>query len=659
MVNTEINSIITKDFTTKYSEFIFLGSILYKTNQQDLLKEFFNFKELKQIKVDKDTTYKFIKAVFSKQSSHERYQSALSEYFEITSQIFEYLLDNSINKLTTKQYFEAMPWAYSYANMNVKYYIIQQIAQLFFKELKVNREINALISDAHKFSTYKKANNLQNFTQFLLNFLETPEVRNFIGYIQDYKLDFSGSGQILISILINDPSFLDFAGVHKIDINFIGGYDKILKVFKERYEQNSTYVDIENLLNLIQDSQLREGVRNIIFSRSLVKNDLMVKGYSGTKYGSALKIENRIKDYLIYNAYNIYFQDYNLVKQIGKTSHKIAVELDKIIEELCPMISKRYLKLMNSFVADIKKTSNKDNGILIVNPIVTFNINPKEKAVIQIKLTRINEKTKKLLRDSRRKISYYTPETNFRKLKSSLGADIIQSFDAVVAYYIKRICKMLNPKLYIATIFDAFIFSQHLDINTFRNICRLACQLAMKPTFVNNILCLNNLPSNDFYASFDKNIFDSVDNNVLEKIIENDFIYYVINNQSQWFKELKDIQAEIRLNTKFFVKSIKYLSGKEKLEYEKYIENMLKRPRIKEIHKHYTVFGKPPQNREKLPDIKMLKDIEVLEESYKVKFVLQKIINALQILHENFYNITSNSVMHKLLEIMNNDDFIK
>ena len=86
---------------------------------------------------------------------------------------------------------------------------------------------------------------------------------------------------------------------------------------------------------------------------------------------------------------------------------------------------------------------------------------------------------------------------------------------------------------------------------------------------------------------------------------------------------------------------------------------MLKRPRIKEIHKHYTVFGKPPQNREKLPDIKMLKDIEVLEESYKVKFVLQKIINALQILHENFYNITSNSVMHKLLEIMNNDDFIK
>jgi hypothetical protein len=305
------------------------------------------------------------------------------------------------------------------------------------------------------------------------------------------------------------------------------------------------------------------------------------------------------------------------------------------------------------------KTKEKNNGIIIVNPIVTFVINPKKNAVIQVKLNRINPETNKFERASRRKISHYTPNTNFRKIKSSLGADIIQSFDAVVAYYIKRICKMLNPNLHIATIFDAFIFSQHMDIDTFKNICRLACQLSMKQQFVSDMIQINNIPTDEFYKSFHKNIFEPVKNNILEKIVESNFMYYLLKNQDEWFIEIINPEEKLYINKSFFIKSLKFLNADEKLKYDDYIKDIMQKSIIYNINKYYKIFGKAASNFEKESDIKMLKKIKELEESYKVRFILLELIKNLHIIYENFYIKDAKTVIYNLRQIMNNDDFVK
>lgn len=656
---TELNVIIIKDFIKTYRDFVYLGSLAYKQSPQDLIKDFFTYKDLQNIVISMSDYHKFIKNLFGETSKDTSYILTYEDNFKVSLKIFESILEKHMSKLTTKQYFEVLPWTYTYAKINVKYYVAQKIANILFSELSSESELQNLIPKNHIFNKYKSKFNVKDQKQFLSDFLGLQQTKNFLGYIQDYKLDFSGSGQLLIAMLIDDKEFLDFSGVHKIDKNAIGGYDKVLKIFEERYFKDTEYLSINKLLDLIKNPILSEGVKNLIFSRSSVKNNLMVKGYSGTIYGSASKIEKRIADYLQFNAYNIFYGNLNLVKQISKTSHKIAVELNKIIEELCPAISKRYLKLMQKFVEDIKKTKEKDNGIIIMNPIVTFVINPKKNAVIQVKLNRINPKTNKFERASRRKISHYTPNTDFRKIKSSLGADIIQSFDAVVAYYIKRICKMLNPNLHIATIFDAFIFSQHMDINTFKNVCRLACQLSMKQQFVSDMLQVNSIPIDDFYKSFNKNIFEPIKNNILEKIVESNFMYYLLKSQNEWFIEIVNPEKKLYINKSFFIKSLKFLNDTERVKYNDYINSILQKSLIYNINKYYTIFGKTVSNSEKEPDIKILKKIKELEETYKVRFILLELIKNLHILYENFYIKDAKTIIYNLRQIMNNDDFIK
>lgn len=658
MGNTELNVVITKDFIKTYRDFVSLGSLAYKISLQDLIKDFFTYNELQNIAINVSDCHTFIKSLFGENLNA---YSILTDArnFKVSLKIFESILDNHMSKLTTKQYFEVLPWTYMYAKINVKYYIVQEIANTLFRELSTKNELQNLIPNTHILNKYKNKSNLKDQKQFLYDFLGLPQIKKFIGYIQDYKLDFSGSGQLLIAMLIDDKEFLDFSGVHKVDKNAIGGYDKVLQIFEDKYFKDTEYANINKLLDLIENPILGEGVKNLIFSRGFVKNNLMVKGYTGTIYGSASKIEKRIADYLQFNAYNIFYKNTILVKQISKTSYKLAVELNKIIEELCPAISKRYLKLMQKIAEDVKNTKEKNNGIIIVNPIVTFVINPKKNAVIQVKLNRINPETNKFERASRRKISHYTPNTNFRKIKSSLGADIIQSFDAVVAYYIKRICKMLNPNLHIATIFDAFIFSQHMDIDTFKNICRLACQLSMKQQFVSDMIQINNIPTDEFYKSFHKNIFEPVKNNILEKIVESNFMYYLLKNQDEWFIEIINPEEKLYINKSFFIKSLKFLNADEKLKYDDYIKDIMQKSIIYNINKYYKIFGKAASNFEKESDIKMLKKIKELEESYKVRFILLELIKNLHIIYENFYIKDAKTVIYNLRQIMNNDDFVK
>lgn len=657
-MSTKLNNIIIKDFKETYKDFISLGSLLYKTSQDNLIRDFYMYKDLQDIKSSLEDLYGFINILFNRTVQDIQIMPLLSkDNHKVISGVFENVLNDYTSNFTSKQYFEVLSWTHTYATINVKYRKIQGIAEIFFNELS---EVAQFIPKTHILYKYINKTKTHSQEQFIYDFLRLPEIKKFIGYIQDYKLDFSGSGQQLIAILINDKEFLNFSGVQKIEKSTVVGYDRILEIFSERYAKNDDYAEINKLLNIIADDVLREGVRNIIFSRSLVKNDLMVKGYSGTLYGSAEKINKRIKDYLQFNTYNIYYGGITLVQQISKTSKQIAKELNNIIEEVCPAISKRYLKLMDKLVKDVEKLTKETNkGIIITNPIVNFVINPKKRKEIQIKLSHINVETKRFERVSRRNISYYTEETDFKKMKLSLGADIIQSFDAVIVYYIKRICKILNPKLYIATIFDAFIFSQHMDIYTFKNICRLACQLSIKQCFVNNILQVNNIIVDDFYQSFDKNLFEPLHHNILEKIIESNFMYYLFKNQAEWFIEIINPDTKTRLNKSFFIKSLNLLNSEEKSKYDTYIQIIMKKDFIKTLNKYYTIFEKPASKPEKNSDKDIIKKIQELEDSYKVKFILKTLIENLTILYDNFYIKDSNSIISKLREIMNNDDFIK
>lgn len=657
----KINNIVIKDFKETYKDFCTLGSLLYKTSQEKLVKDFYMYDNLQNINSNLDDLSRFINILFKELVQDTSYKQLLSvEDNDIILELFENILSNYTNNFTSKQYFEVLSWTYTYAVINVKYCKVQKIAEIFFNELSKENEFSEIIPKTHILKKYTIKNKKLNQEQFIYDFLKLPEVKTFIGYIQDYKLDFSGSGQQLIAVLINDKEFLSFSGVQQIEKTSLGGYDKVLEIFNERYTKKNDYADINKLLDIIADDILREGVRNIIFSRSLVKNDLMVKGYSGTLFGSAEKISKRIKDYLQFNTYNIYYGNTMLVKQISKTSKQIAKELNNIIEEVCPAISKRYLKLMDKLVKDIEKITKESNkGIIITNSIVNFVINPKKRKEIQIKLSRINAKTNKFERTSRRNISYYTEETDFRKMKLSLGADIIQSFDAVVAYYIKRICKILNPKLHIATIFDAFIFSQHMDIYTFKNICRLACQISLKQNFVDDIIKINSIPSDDFYKSFNKNIYEPLQNNRLERLIESNFMFYLLKNQSEWYIEIVNPKPKTYLNKNFFIKSLSLMDSTEKSKYDNYINFIMKKNFIKNLNKYYTIFGKVVVTPEENLDKNIIKKLQELEDSYNVRFVLKEIIDSLNILYENFYTKDANTVISRLREIMNNDDFIK
>lgn len=658
-ISNNLNHIVIKDFKENYKDFCMLGSLLYKISQENLIKDFYMYDSLQGITSNIDNLYNFLTILFE---TGVRDTLLTEDDVKITQELFETILINYTSNFSSKQYFEVLSWTYNYAGINIKYRKIQKIAETFFKELSEDNEFAEIIPKTHVLRKYIDKNKNKKFSQeqVIYDFLQLPKSRTFIGYIRDFKLDFSGSGQQLIALLINDEAFLRFSGVQKLEENSIGGYDRVLEIFSERYTKNSNYADINKLLDLIADDILREGVKKIIFSRSLVKNDLMVKGYSGTLYGSAEKINKRIQDYLQFNTYNIYYGNTDLVKQISKTSKKIAKELNNIIEEVCPSISKRYLKLMDKLAEDIEKiTKESYKGIIIPNPIVTFVINPKKRKQIQIKLSSINSKTNTFERTSRRNISYYTEETDFRKMKLSLGADIIQSFDAVVAYYIKRICKILNPKLHIATIFDAFIFSQHMDIYTFKNICRLACQISIKQNFVDNLIKINNISVDDFYKSFNKNIFESLQNNNLEKIIESNFMYYLLKNQIEWYNEIVNPTTKTYLNKTFFIKSLIFMDSTEKLKYDNYINIIMKKKFINEINKYYTIFGKVAANPRKNPDKDITKKIQELEDSYKVKFVLKELMDNLKILYESFYTKDSHNIISRLREIMNNDDFIK
>jgi hypothetical protein len=650
--NPNLTLILKKHFKCTYSNFILQGQILFKEDLEMLLEKFLSFDALALIKQNVSDLNKLLQILFEEtlfiQNTDELYFENVLLRNNIKYELFKYLMNFYSKYFTNKQYFEIMPWIQKYVEINVNYIVFKLIMIDLYEKINSNKKSNSkLLFILEKCPIfYKHMNKLTNFEIFIQDVLSKKTTARFLGVIDNYKLDFTGSGQILISILINDAKFMEFSNVSKVKEHTLG-YDKILEIFIENYNKDvENYANINNFLNLIVIEKTKEEIKKIIFSRSLVKNDLMVKGYSGTIYGSASKIEDKITKALVYNTYPLYYSDdlinpkNKLSKELKKTSMRIAKELNKIIEEVCPSISNRYLTLIKSIASCIKTiTINNNNGIKIPNNITTYCINPKKRALLQIKLNAINTITKKLIRTSRRTISYYTPETNHKKLQLSLGADIIQGFDANVTYYIKRILKMINPSINVATIFDAFIFSEHIDIKTFKNICRLACQLTFSKNFVESLLKLNNIPNNDFYETFNNNIFSKFKENSLEKIIESEFYFYIFKNQYLLFKDDKTI------NKNFLFKAFKYLNEEEIKEYKIYFNS--KKNDIRQL--------KQNNNSKEFSN-----DIKSLMNMYKIQFILKKIFDATTILHENFYNLSNkNTIIFALNNIMNNDNFIK
>lgn len=622
--------ILTNNFKKSHSNYLELGYSILKSKDNDLTLKLFQFEELNNIKLTLQDVISFID-MFVKNKLYvydiqllDKKDPIINNNDNLTifvkKEVFNNLMHCYAKDVPNKQYFEILPWMYTFAELNVKYYHLYLLLKKLF-----------IIVKKHKKLFYKilKDNNIEiekRFEEFLSTFIETKTVKNFIGCIKDYKLDFTGSGQILISILINDEAFLEFSNVSRKDrTNILGGYDKVLNIFKGKYKEIHNYANIDTFLLLFENSIIRNRLKNLIFSRNTVKNDLMVKGYSGTLFGSADKIYNKIKHYLDYNCYPIYNNNANIIKELKKMSRKIAKELDSIIEELCPAISERYLKLIKNIVEDIK--DDKDKDIIIPNPIMTYHIKPRKREEIEMKLNLIDISSKKLKRSSRRIISYYTLETDYKRLKRSLGADIIQGFDAVVAYYIKKIIQLLNPSLRVATIFDAFIFSEHISLDVFRNISRLACQLTFKENFVENLIKSNNITNNEFYQSFKDNIFNSIKGNVLEQIVESSFFTYLLNNQNKW------LFTNNQCNLKFFLNSFNYLNTFEIEKYNKFL-----------IMENFS-------NEENT--------LEELRDLYKLKFIFIELRWALDELYRNFYMNNINHTISTLNEIMNNNDFIK
>ena len=97
----------------------------------------------------------------------------------------------------------------------------------------------------------------------------------------------------------------------------------------------------------------------------------------------------------------------------------------------------------------------------------------------------------------------------------------------------------------------------------------------------------------------------------------------------------------------------------EKSKYDNYINLIMKKNFIRNLSKYYTIFGKVVTTPEEDLDKNIIKKIQELEDSYNVRFVLKEIIDSLNILYENFYTKGTNTVISRLREIMNNDDFIK
>lgn len=641
----KIDSILIENYFDTVKQFE--NVTIYNSDLNQIAERLFNFK-------------------FDNENPEENPINIIIAKIVLVNETYNDILENYGKNLTTKQYFEIIPWAANYSQIIINYKFITKLGTSIFNALGTNTKLKSAIQAKHIYSPFLKycTNKTKGdfvFYAFFEEFLNTNEIRDYLGYVKDYKLDFTGSGQILISILINDASFLDFSGVHKNnqnDGNNIGGYDKVLQIFKQKYENDPDYATINKFLEFIEEPGLKKHIKDLIFSRSLVKNDLMVKGYSGTLYGSAKKIENRIKDALLYNGYPFYRDKFLVANFLKKMSNKIAKELNTIIEQVCPAISESYLKLINTIANDIK-IKNNDKGAKIPNKITTYSINPKKREVSEITLRYIDLKNKKLRRSSRRKVSYYTPDTDYEKIKSSLGADIIQGFDAVVAFYIKRIVQILNPKLRIATIFDAFIFSQHITPETFKDVCRLACQLAFKSNFVEDLLKANDLASNEFYQKFNVTIFSELKHNVLEKIIESNFLTYLLRHQSRWFTGSTN-----EINYNFFIKSMQFFNKEEQDKYNVFIADIvqkdpviIKHSQITDISisklKDSTYSFKPTKDHD------VLKDVANLFAIYNVKFVLAELYKTIDTLHSNFFVINKDSVISQLRGIMNSDDFIK
>src|ERR1700678_42341 len=660
-----------------YTDFIHLGKETLKYDKDNFVEYLYDLTSIDiVINFKKDLCKsKFLRSIREKScvfslKTLESESESESNLVEATSKLYLMLLNYYVIKLSSKKYYEAMPWLLSYCKIFILYNYIFDVG-FFIYGLLSNTSSLSNLDKTHVFFKYLKFKykNLEfiskEFLQFLDDFCKwSPMDKRVLRIpIRNYKLDFSGSGLILTALLTNQKDLLNFSGIHLDNNNEIHfGYKQILDKLKDIYNvDRKDYLGINKFLSHF-DVSWHNMLKEIIISREIVKDGTMVKGYSGTTRGLSDKIEDRISNFLISNfLYQKHIE--KVFTSLRNMSQKIAETINNLIDEHCPSIHTVYLRLIVDLVDKIRLKKNNE-GIIIPLPHVRYKLEPKTHKIIPLKLSTVIKglNKNKLQRTSRRKAAYHTTFTDYRKLKSSFGADLIHGYDALVAYYIKEIIHILAPSLQIASIFDAFIFSEEIPLSTFKDICRLACQLAFKDSsFVRELLTENKVPFTEFHKVFDKNIFDPLQHNILENIIESDFLSYLYKNQDEWFKSKKP-------KFKYFIHSLNFMNIKEQEEYDKYIAEICELPKIKGLNYNFKIFGKDKinttQNTKFTPEYisQMEKLIKRLENAYKQSFVIKKIIETDNQINEHLFNSNENNtktVINSLREIINNDKFVK
>src|SRR5579871_499305 len=641
-MNNNLRKIFLKHFKQRYKTFIIIGCNLLKVNSLDSL-----FKNFCEYTWNEITLYDSInlcyqdpfgKALCKNDASFFEKQSIVRALLisKIRTKFIEdYKYEFTDLLLNSKKYFEAASWFYFYASLNIKYCVILEIAK-HLEDSRLDRErilLRTLEEDKElkPFSVLRKIIITSNSIETILNkLLETDIVLDFLKPYGEVKLDYSGSGLIIMSLFVNDLTYMELAGIHHATEetkNSPKGYNIILDQFRESNKAVEDFAEIDKFLALIKAPYMREAVKNIIFDKTLVKNDLMVKGYGGTLFGSEEKIKKQLKNLLENNGYNIYANEYELFKQLSKTSRKIAKELDNLIVKKFTAISEKYIKFINEIT---KVEEMKQSNIIIPNFITNYALDVKKTKTIMMCLTTIDHKIKKFKRSSRRTISYYTQAINYQKLNKTLGPNIIHGFDAIIVYYTKRILKILNPELRIATIFDAFIFSDHIDIQTFKNICRLALQLSFSHSFMDNLLKINDISSTEFFNQFYANIFDPLKDNALERIIKSDYLEFLFTHKNLWFID----NARLVLNKNIFLESYKHFVSKDKQRFNDFVKTL--------TNKGITI----DKNNLDL---------------YRIQFIITELDLAQRLLQENFGTSSPDktTVIGQLNKIINNNQFIK
>lgn len=492
-------------------------------------------------------------------------------------------------------------------------------------------------------------------------------------FLTNMRLDYVSSGLQLIAITLGDKDLMTFAAVQKAKDLTEVSYMSILNKLKTNYDTNKkeeVSIAIDTFLSNFDGKELSY-LKDFIFSKATVKDIVMLIAYSGTLRGFSddffVKFKNYINHNLILLNDKCYTDFYKMRKLLITTIYKMI-----IIE----YPGTKFFANWTREAAKIIKNSN-NNGFIIDAPHISYMITPNKYKTIKLRTNKININTLKVERKARHNVSFFTSSLDSIKLMNAGGANIIQTLDASIVFFFKQTLSIFSSdEIRIATLFDAFLFSNNFTDDIYSNLpivkdlLRLSTYLTFKYNVLDKIIEKNDLINKNLqrmdtkkkmkketvkdFKTYFGNIFSEIDDTtfIFENVFTSRLWHYIFMHRHLWLTKEDKINKNFYLNAfSTYANDTDWAEFNEAMKsslrlYNKEFSYILAKYNIKEP---YELFHKTDN-----------KDLNPIKMNLVIQYMLDMQGDIIQNFKSNMFDDkNSDSLIIKLRNILNNDDFVK